>query len=71
MKNLKPFGPSIGKTLISKRFMRLINKEIDGKIVSKKNDYKYILNDCKPTLIIVSNNDQFKKIKNYVNLIYL
>ena len=39
MKNLKPFGPSIGKTLISKRFMRLINKEIDGKIVSKKNDY--------------------------------
>ena len=32
------------------------------------NDYKYILNDCKPSLIIVSNNDQFKKIKNYVNL---
>ena len=39
MKNLKPFGPSIGKTLISKRFMRLINKEIDHKIVTKKNDY--------------------------------
>ena len=32
------------------------------------NDYKYILNDCKPSLIIVSNNDQFKKIKDYVNL---
>ena len=31
-------------------------------------DYQYILNDCKPTLIIVSNNDQFKKIKNYINL---
>ena len=31
------------------------------------NDYRYILNDCKPSLIIVSNNDQFKKIKNYVN----
>ena len=31
------------------------------------NDYEYILNDCKPSLIIVSNNDQFKKIKNYVN----
>ena len=30
------------------------------------NDYKYILNDCKPTIIIVSNNDQFKKIKNFV-----
>ena len=30
-------------------------------------DYKYILNDCKPSLIIVSNNDQFKKIKNYID----
>ena len=28
----------------------------------------FILNDCKPTLIIVSNNDQFKKIKDYINL---
>ena len=32
------------------------------------NDYQYILNDCKPSLIIVSNNDQFKKIKKYINL---
>ena len=32
------------------------------------NDYEYILNDCKPSLIIVSNNNQFKKIKKYVNL---
>ena len=32
------------------------------------NDYKYILNDCKPSLIIVSNNDQFKKIKNYISI---
>ena len=31
------------------------------------NDYKYILNDCKPSLIIVSNNNQFKKIKEYIN----
>jgi long-chain acyl-CoA synthetase len=31
------------------------------------NDYKYILNDCKPSLIIVSNNYQFKKIKEYYN----
>jgi len=30
-------------------------------------DYRYILNDCKPTLIFVSNNDQFKKIKNFIN----
>jgi long-chain acyl-CoA synthetase len=32
------------------------------------NDYEYILNDCKPSLIIVSNNNQFKKIKNYINI---
>ena len=32
------------------------------------NDYEYILNDCKPSLIIVSNNNQFRKIKDHVNL---
>ncbi len=31
------------------------------------NDYEYILNDCRPSVIIVSNNDQFIKIKNYIN----
>ena len=31
-----------------------------------KNDYKYILEDCKPTLVIVSNNSQFKKIKDFI-----
>ena len=29
-------------------------------------DYEYILKDCKPSIIIVSNNDQFKKVKNFV-----
>ena len=32
-----------------------------------ENDYKYILEDCNPTLIIVSNNSQFKKIKDFIN----
>ena len=31
------------------------------------NDYEYILNDSKPSLIFVSNNDQFQKIKNFIN----
>jgi len=31
------------------------------------NDYKYILNDCKPTIIIVSNNVQYQKIKSFIN----
>ena len=32
------------------------------------NDYEYILDDCKPSLVIVSNDTQFKKIKKYINL---
>jgi len=32
------------------------------------NDYEYILNDCRPSLIIVSNESQFQKIKKYINL---
>jgi long-chain acyl-CoA synthetase len=32
------------------------------------NDYQYILDDCKPSLIIVSDDNQFQKIKKYINL---
>ena len=32
------------------------------------NDYEYILNDCNPSLVIVSNDTQFKKIKKYINV---
>ena len=32
-----------------------------------ENDYEYILNDCKPSLIIVSNQNQFQKIKKFIN----
>ena len=32
-----------------------------------ENDYEYILNDCKPSLIIVSNQNQFEKIKKFIN----
>ena len=39
MKNIKPFGPSIGKTRISKKFFDKLNKEFDTKSVSKKIDY--------------------------------
>ena len=31
------------------------------------NDYEYILNDCNPSIIIVSNNNQFKKISKFTN----
>ena len=39
MKNIKPFGPSIGKTIISKKFFDKLNKEFDTKSKSKKTDY--------------------------------
>ena len=39
MKNIKPFGPSIGKTKISKKFFNLLNKEFDEKSKSRKVDY--------------------------------
>ena len=31
------------------------------------NDYEYILNDCKPSLIIVSDDSQYQKIKKNIN----
>ena len=39
MKNVKPFGPSIGRTKISKKFFDYLNKEFDTKSRSKKIDY--------------------------------
>jgi len=39
MKNIKPFGPSIGRTKISKKFLDILNKEFDEKSKLKKIDY--------------------------------
>ena len=39
MKNIKPFGPSIGKTKISDKFFNKLNKEFDAKSKSNKIDY--------------------------------
>ena len=39
MKNIKPFGPSIGKTKISNKFFDKLNKEFDKKSKTKKIDY--------------------------------
>ena len=43
MKNIKPFGPSIGKTKLSKKFINVLNKEFDEKSKSKKIDYGFKL----------------------------
>ena len=39
MKNIKPFGPSIGKTKLSTKFFDILNKEFDIKSKIKKIDY--------------------------------
>ena len=39
MKNIKPFGPSIGKGKLSRKFINIINTYIDKSIITKKNDY--------------------------------
>ena len=39
MKNIKPFGPTIGKTKVSKKFFDVLNKEFDTKSKTKKIDY--------------------------------
>ena len=39
MKNIKPFGPSIGRTKISNKFFEKLNKEFDIKSKTKKIDY--------------------------------
>ncbi len=39
MKNIKPFGPIIGKTTISKNFIGKINNEFDIKLKNKNSDY--------------------------------
>ena len=56
MKNLKPFGPSIGKTKISKKFFDILNKEIDNKDLTKKNDYSSKLASQIKKEVKISNN---------------
>ncbi len=56
MKNIKPFGPTIGKTKISKKFLDILNKEIDNKDLTKKNDYSSKLASQIKKEVKISNN---------------
>ena len=56
MKNIKPFGPSLGKTKISKKFLNILNKEIDNKDLTKKNDYSSKLASQIKKEVKISNN---------------
>ena len=71
MKNIKPFGPTIGKTKISNGFFNKLNKEFDGKSNSKKVDYSSKLASQIKNEIKISNNfikkNLEKEIKAYIN----
>ena len=74
MKNIKPFGPSIGKTKISKRFLNKLNEEFDKKSDLKKTDYSSKLASQIKNEIKISNNfikkyllkELRKNIKNFL-----
>jgi len=66
MKNIKPFGPSIGKTKISKKFLDILNKEIDNKILTKKNDYSSKLASQIKKEIKISNNFLKKNLEREI-----
>ena len=66
MKTFNPFGPSLGKGKLSKKFIKCINYEIDKLTINKKNDYSAILasqikNEIKPKKP-VSKSSSIKKL---------
>ena len=70
MKNIKPFGPSIGKGKISKKFFDILNKEINNKVLTKNNDYSSKLASQIKKEIKISKNflkqNLEKEIKKYI-----
>ena len=71
MKNIKPFGPSIGKTKISKKFYDKLNNEFDSKSNSKKIDYSSKLASQIKNELRISNNfikkNLEKELKESIN----
>ena len=66
MKNIKPFGPSIGKTKISKKFLNILNKEIDNKVLTKNNDYSSKLASQIKKEIKISDNFIYKNLEREI-----
>ncbi len=74
MKNIKPFGPSIGKTKISKKFLDKLNNEFDIKSNSKKIDYSsklasQIKNEIKISSSFIKKHLEKELIKNINNFL--
>ena len=75
MKNIKPFGPSIGKTKISKKFSDKLNNEFDIKTNSKKIYYSsklasQIKNEVKISNSFIKKYLEKELIKNINEFLY-
>ena len=68
MQNIKPFGPTIGKTKISKRFFDKLNKEFEGKSNSKKVDYSSKLASQIKNEIKISDNFIKKNLEKEIKI---
>ena len=69
MQNIKPFGPTIGKTKISKKFFDKLNKEFDSKSNSKKKvDYSSKLASQIKNEIKISDNFIKKNLEKEIKI---
>ena len=68
MQNIKPFGPTIGKTKISKRFFEKLNKEFESKSNSRKIDYSSKLASQIKNEIKISNNFIKKNLEKEIKI---
>ena len=66
MKTIKPFGPSICKSKISSRFMRVINNEFDLKINTTMKDYSSKLASQIKNEVKLSKTEKNKEVKNFI-----
>jgi len=64
MKTFRAFGPTIGKTKLSKKIINVLNNHIDKSQLSKKNDYSSKLASQIKNEVKLSNS--FVQKKNYL-----
>jgi uncharacterized protein (TIGR02466 family) len=69
MKTFRAFGPTIGKSKLSKKIINVLNNHIDKSQISKKNDYSsklasQIQNEIKISNSIINKNLSKELIKN-------
>ena len=74
MKTFRAFGPTLGKSKLSKKIVREMNDQVDKTTITKKNDYSsklasQIKNEVKFTKSFINKNlskELIKNIKNYL-----